>query len=160
MKKKGLLILLLILEIGWLIFIFLRSLKSGEASTWESMVVLRFIRRFFPDASLHFIRKLAHFTEFFILGTLLSLFFATLNALRNKRFRFFVNVASAAAFGLAAAFCDELLQLTSPGRSCQLSDVLLDFSGVLLACLIVSGIIFLMKLSRRSSGRSGPDDKL
>lgn len=70
----------------------------------------------------HFLRKLAHLTEFGILGAELSL----LLHLRGRQSRQgFVNCAFA---GLSAAVIDESLQLIS-SRGSQVQDVLLDFCG-------------------------------
>ena len=70
----------------------------------------------------HWLRKLAHFSEFGLLGVELCLLL-WLN--RQKSVQGFINCAFA---GLAVAVTDEALQLISH-RGSQVQDVLLDFAG-------------------------------
>lgn len=69
------------------------------------------------------IRKLAHFTEFFILGGYLCFLF-------KKKISYL--------FAVLAAFIDETIQIFTPGRSAKILDVLIDSTGALL------GFIFIM----------------
>lgn len=83
------------------------------------------------------LRKLAHFGEFGMLGAELGLLLC-LN--RRQSVQGFVNCAFA---GLAVAVTDEALQLIS-NRGSQVQDVLLDFAGFLtglLLCGLLCGII-------------------
>ena len=85
----------------------------------------------------HWLRKLAHFGEFGLLGAELGLLLC-LN--RRVRPQGFVNCAFT---GLAVAVTDEALQLIS-NRGSQVQDVLLDFAGFLtglLLCGLLCGII-------------------
>ena len=85
----------------------------------------------------HWLRKLAHFGEFGLLGLELCLLL-WLN--RHQSVQGFVNCAFV---GLAAAVTDEALQLIS-NRGSQVQDVLLDFAGFLtglLLCGLLCGII-------------------
>lgn len=66
------------------------------------------------------LRKIAHFTEFAALGACLGWRSGMLHKQKYLPF----------LWGAAAAFGDEGIQLFSPGRSAQLSDVLLDSCGV------------------------------
>jgi len=72
------------------------------------------------------VRKLAHFTEYAVLGALLWLDWRLLG--RD-------GLLLPLGAGLLFAAGDELLQTFIPGRSGELLDVLLDFSGVLAAVL-------------------------
>ena len=84
----------------------------------------------------HWLRKLAHFGEFGLLGAELGLLM-WLN--RRQSVQGFVNCAFA---GLAVAVTDESLQLIS-NRGSQVQDVLLDFAGFLtglLLCGLLCGI--------------------
>lgn len=85
----------------------------------------------------HWLRKLAHFCEFGLLGAELCALM-----LLNRRAcpQSYVNCAFA---GLAVAVTDEALQLIS-NRGSQVQDVLLDFAGFLaglLLCGLLCGII-------------------
>ena len=77
----------------------------------------------------HWLRKLAHFGEFGLLGAeLCTLLFLN----RRARPQGFVNCAFA---GLAVAVTDEALQLIS-NRGSQVQDILLDFAGFLAGLLL------------------------
>ena len=66
-------LILLLLTLGWLIFIFSNSLQSGAESGAQSKRLLRFLQDLFRsmgyqgELSEHVLRKLAHFGEFAIL---------------------------------------------------------------------------------------------
>ena len=79
----------------------------------------------------HWLRKLAHFGEFGMLGAELGLLLC-LN--RRQSVQGFVNCAFA---GLAVAVTDEALQLIS-NRGSQVQDILLDFAGFLAGLLLWS----------------------
>ena len=147
-KEKGIRALLLAVLMLWTVFIFARSLKSADDSTMESAFFLDLVRRFIPSASMYFVRKLAHFTEFFVLGCLSSAFFQRIAGEKKKPLA--AGAAAASCYGLAAAVTDELLQLSSPGRSCQVSDMLLDLSGVLAAAVLSALLLFFIRRRQRS----------
>ena len=84
----------------------------------------------------HWLRKLAHFGEFGLLGAeLCTLLFLN----RRARPQGFVNCAFA---GLAVAVTDEALQLISH-RGSQVQDVLLDFAGFL-AGFLLCGLVWML----------------
>ena len=121
------------LTLGMLAFIWGHSLMNASASASESETVLHWtlsLGSFLPGLAylnIYAIRKLAHQTEFALLGLLLRLTGGTFQPPRGPRWAFFC--------GALAAALDETLQLLSPGRSAQVSDVLLDSLGVLAAIL-------------------------
>lgn len=78
-------------------------------------------------------RKLAHFSEFFILAVEI---FLLLISLKRQPLETLVFTL---LFGLFSAVLDEILQVFS-GRGSSLVDVFIDFSGVVSACLIVFGL--------------------
>ena len=134
MKKSWKPALSLTLTALWLCFIYARSAQNAAVSHEESVSVLTLLLRLAPSLTLHTVRKLAHFTEFFILGGLLWLDWRLLE--RGK-------VLLPLGAGLLFAAGDELLQCFVPGRSGELADVLLDFCGVAaavgLGCLLRRG---------------------
>ena len=84
----------------------------------------------------HWLRKLAHFVEFGLLGAeLCTLLFLN----RRARPQGFVNCAFA---GLAVAVTDEALQLIS-NRGSQVQDVMLDFAGFL-AGFLLCGLVWML----------------
>lgn len=122
-------------------FIWLHSLASADESGQESAEVLNFlnmiIAKLHIDSNLtdYVVRKLAHFLEFTAFGASLS---ATFIAYKSELVRQIPNMLF---LMLAVPVTDEALQYFSPGRSPQISDVLLDFSGCI-AGLIFTALVF------------------
>ena len=77
----------------------------------------------------HSLRKLAHFCEFAILGGLWCCTFAAFHV-GNRTATGYILL-----FCLFTAVADEYVQFFTPGRSSQVRDVLLDFSGAFCAWL-------------------------
>lgn len=119
-----------------LLLIFSRSAKTASESSAESTWVLELVKRLIPGVGMKLIRKLAHFTEYFILGVLLWL---DCCLLQKSRWILPLGV------GLAVASADEFFQTFIPGRSGQLTDVLIDGSGVLFAV----ALLYLLAWARR-----------
>ncbi|MBQ8894615.1 MAG: VanZ family protein [Clostridia bacterium] len=144
MKRKRLIILLVLLVLAVTAFIFSNSLKGAEASNRDSDSIIALIqplveRLFGQGAADHLnyaVRKSAHVVEFALLGVLVScLVLALKKSLRGYEF----------FYALAVAVVDEFIQ-SFTGRTSQIKDVLIDFSGALLGF----GIVFLItKLQKR-----------
>ena len=127
----------------WLWFIFARSAQPAEQSGAESAFFLECLRRFFPFLTDHIVRKLAHFTEYCILGLLLH---------ADRRLIGKGPVLLPIGFGVAAALVDELLiQIHTPGRSGELRDVLLDTAGVVTAV----GVCLLLRRRKERAAHGG-----
>ena len=126
-----------------IIFIFSNSLTAAEQSDKESGYVLINIENilsFFKipvTLTVNFVRKAAHFVEFFTLGVMLCI------TIFYYRFNQKQSVIFTPIIGLSVSITDELLQLKTKGRSASIFDVLLDFSGVLCALIIISFIIYI-----------------
>ena len=69
---------------------------------------------------MHLVRKLAHFTEFAVLGLLAGMLF-------GGRCR---HLLAGLLFSAITALCDETIQLFAAGRSGRIQDVRLDIAGV------------------------------
>lgn len=123
MNKKRL-VLCLALAL-WILFIFGHSLRPAAASTQESDGVRRLlsllVRR---ELSSFFVRKLAHFVEFWVLGALAACLFAAGQKKRPLSVLFY-----SAVLGMTIALCDETIQLFVAGRDGRILDVWLDFAG-------------------------------
>ena len=78
----------------------------------------------------HLVRKLAHFTEFALLGAL------ALNAARHLQLRH--PLALSWAFSVLYAASDEIHQLFVPGRAGMITDVCIDSCGALLGVLLLA----------------------
>lgn len=95
----------------------------------------------------HWLRKLAHFGEFGLLGAELC---ALMLLNRRAQLQGFVNCAFA---GLLAAVTDEALQLIS-NRGSQVQDVLLDFAGFLSGLLLCALLCLAAERGRKK--KAGP----
>ena len=125
--------------LGCIVFIFSNSMKIASVSTVSSGRVLTLLqaalRRLGHPALAqrltdHIVRKLAHFCEYALEGFLLTL------CLRVYTRHFFVHISWPILGGLLTALTDETIQMFSDGRSSQLTDVWLDFSGVMAGILV------------------------
>ena len=150
MKRKLLFrFVFLVLSIAILIFIFNMSSANADKSTKVSGKFIEKMAEIFIDdyknldvnhkilfvkSMQHFVRKLAHFSIFFALGFCVNGFVCTFNL------SFFRRILFSSVFCLFYAIIDEIHQTFVPGRSGQVSDVLLDFTGSVLG-------IFLMVVS-------------
>ena len=133
----------LALTVYWCFFIWHFSLASAGESAATSGRFLNAFNDALESIGSDFrfsgtmVRKIAHFTEFFVLGFLCSL------TLRLHRFSHAFLITLPAVFTVAGI--DELLQFTSPGRGPSFLDVLLDTSGGIcgaLAFTLLTVLIF------------------
>jgi len=122
--------------ICWMGFILSKSLEDAEKSSASSQgvveVIEEAIQKIEPDFEIsnHFVRKLAHFVEFFILGFIFTLSYYIV--LRDYKYHLCLSLL----FGLLFSLIDESFQLLSFGRSAAINDVWLDFSAVITSVLI------------------------
>ena len=137
MKAKNAVLTFLILAL--IVFIWGNSCLPPSQSDGISYGVLSVIAKLLPsslsseDAN-HIIRKIAHFSEFFILGALLCLRFSKDADCALISF----------ALALSAAITDETIQIFT-GRGPSLFDVLIDSSGAAFAITLVSLILLLKR---------------
>ena len=117
-------------------FAFVHSLMSGYISSKESAGVLAFINSilkvFGAELSEHILRKLAHFSEYTVIGMLLTSCAYSFD--RFKPYRYIVYVLFT---GMSTAFIDETIQLFSEDRAGMITDVWIDFSGVILGTAVM-----------------------
>ncbi len=126
MKKRKFCIWLF-LSLLWMALIFLHSAMPAGISNAESRGLLAVLQTVFPWLTHHLLRKIGHFTEFAILGVLLT------GTFRNaKNFTLFQPLGLC----LLTAVCDETLQLFVAGRSGNLRDVWIDFAGAVFGTLL------------------------
>ncbi len=146
MKKKNVSfervnVLLLLLDLLILVFIFSHSIATADLSSNESGFVrnlLNFLLN--TELSEHIVRKIAHFTEFFAFGfcTSMTVFSFNKNILTGTFLKLFACLSS--------AVLDEFLQLSSDGRSGQVTDIILDFGGSLAGIVMsIIAVIIYMK---------------
>ena len=144
MKKKTVYIILFCLI---LCFIWGNSILSREVSG----AISHFIADIFggeqgaTDEGHHFVRKLAHFTEFAALGAVYWLLSGEYTSDRAKR------IFSAAFVGVFVPICDETLQIFS-GRGPALTDVWIDVFGYSTGTCAVALAVYL--ISKRVKNRA------
>ena len=130
--------------VGCIVFIFSNSMQVAQVSEGASGRVLGMLQGILrhlgmPGAAdrltMHIVRKLAHFCEYMLEGFLLML------CLRVYTRHFFKHVSWPILGGLLTALTDETIQLYVPGRSGQVTDVWIDFSGVMMGLFV--GLVLL-----------------
>ena len=95
----------------------------------------------------HLVRKLAHFTEYAVLGALLLLLTAVGFRVRLQ------TVVNCLFFLMAAALTDETIQIFT-GRGPQIQDVWLDFAGGFTGLLVMLALWALLRRAFRSRRRA------
>ena len=144
MKKKSCWILVGLM----VIFIFSNSAASASTSNGMSLTVSEWVRPVLNTVGLHpetdflnfVIRKLAHFSEYALLGVLIGL------AYRLQPWSWMKGKVALLPFFIIPVL-DENLQRFSSGRSCELRDMLIDSAGMAVGMILV--IALLMILSNR-----------
>lgn len=137
MQKKTHSIVIAIFLLGticFILFIYSNSMQTGTDSSALSKAVVEFLQSMGINLSELFVRKLAHFLEYFVLGLLLSV------DIRLITQNWWARIFAPLFCGLLIPVFDESIQLLTPGRSGEVRDVLLDFSGV------VTGLIWMTLL--------------
>ena len=130
------------------IFIFSNSAASASTSNGMSLTVSEWVRPVLNTVGLHpetdflnfVIRKLAHFSEYALLGVLIGL------AYRLQPWSWMKGKVALLPFFIIPVL-DENLQRFSSGRSCELRDMLIDSAGMAVGMMLV--IALLMILSNR-----------
>lgn len=153
MKKNILRAILVILLLGTFYMIFGFSSQDGEESSGVSRKVtetltsnskkIQNLEKKQKQLKLkeieHFVRKLAHFSIYTLVGTLLMALMSTYEIKQRNR------IVTSLITGIIYASSDEIHQSFTPGRSPMITDVLIDTLGV---CLGISIIIFIIRIYR------------
>ena len=145
--KRRIFILLIVLTV---IFIWGQSLMSQKQSGAESEAVKSFLEKIFifenpiTDFILKYVRKVAHFTEFGILGLEMTLFtfICTLLSPRDKAYLL--------VFGPLVAIIDETIQKFT-GRGSAFLDVIIDSAGYFTLVLITALVCVIIKNSKKGN---------
>ena len=138
---KRLWMLLLIANIA---FIWGNSMLPGSESQQLSDGFLRwlgFLLEPLGEYASLVLRKAAHFSEFACLGVLLAGAFRAWGR---------TPVLPAALWGLLSACVDETIQIFSPGRASRLTDVWIDFAGILTGIFLLHLGHILWKKTRKT----------
>lgn len=135
----------LILALAWTAMIFGFSLQSANESNVSSNFVLDLLATYFPVLkepqvmmmAIVAIRKLAHFTEYAVLGLLVA------KAQRDTTWDKLLLL------GCLVPIIDETIQIFVPGRSGSPVDMLIDLSGYLTGLLIMGSLVVLLRLIKK-----------
>ena len=132
-------IISLILVVIWMIFIFVMSSFDGNESSSQSNFVVNFIVYIFNISNIDvvslIIRKLAHFTEYLILGILVC------NMIRCYDKKYYLAIIICIIYAVS----DEVHQVFVPGRSPQIYDILIDVFGCLSGIILFNMFIKIKK---------------
>lgn len=141
-----------------LIFAF-SAQKAEQSDNTSTGVIEVLVKLFYPgfetlseekqqavvDSLQFVVRKAAHMTEFASLGVLLCAFAFTF----GEKFRIFLF---AFLFGIFYAGTDEIHQLFVEGRSCQITDVLVDGCGVIIGMTVFYFVVkMIVKIRQKRS---------
>ena len=148
--KKRIAIIFLIVAAGCVLGMFYFSNQNGDRSNGISEDIVLHILNLLsisPDSSIKVmdlanfvIRKLAHFSEYTVLGIGLC-------GLMRVLVKRYWGIA-AIVLGAVLASLDEFHQLFIPGRSAMVSDVVIDICGVVVGSIIFTLIILLQEKKR------------
>lgn len=140
--------IIMILLLGTFFIIFGFSSQDGEESGNLSSEITRFMLERLPIENNELIlkrtesviRKIAHFSIYALVGFLLMTLISTYPVKENKRILISLGV------GILYATSDEIHQAFVPGRSPQITDVVLDTIGVLVGIILLLIIIQICKI--------------
>lgn len=145
MNKNIIRVLLIVLLIVTFVRIFCFSSQDGEESSAVSRKVTTAVtqnvkkiqdmdskqRELTLDKIEHFIRKIAHFSIYTLVGILMMALMSTYDISKRKQILISIFI------GMMYATSDEIHQYFVPERTALFTDVLIDTTGVCLGALIV-----------------------
>ena len=151
--KKRIAITFLIVAAGCVLGMFYFSNQNGDTSHGLSYDIVLHILKWLsidPNETItamdlcdFVVRKIAHFTEYTVLGIGLC-------GLMRVLVKRYWGIA-AIVLGAVLASLDEFHQLFIPGRSAMVSDVVIDTCGVVVGSIIFTLIILLQEKKRWNS---------
>ena len=148
MSRRVWQIICIAITVGITLFIFAHSASPAADSSGASRGVYATVCRIFEFFGGEFplthkeFRKLAHFIEFSALGFMLVM------TTRSFTARVAKNLCAPLFAGLMVSVIDETIQLYYPGRSGEVRDVLIDFSGVLFGVILA---LIVLRITKKKS---------
>lgn len=133
-----------VLVIVWMILVFAFSSQNGEESQKTSGYVteriIKIVTEVKPDVEpekieedISFVvRKMAHFSIYFVGGILIFNFLGTFSMKLKK------TILLTIIFGSLYAISDEMHQLFISDRAGQIRDILIDSAGVMIATFLIA----------------------
>lgn len=153
--KKLSAFLLTLMAAAIMILIFGFSSQGGTQSSGVSLKVTRLLCRMiffdygnisgterqFLVSQLHgFVRKLAHFTIYMLLGAV----FYLLSLVTERKLKKIGNWGTALLFSFIYASADEIHQHFTPGRAMRFTDVIIDSCGALTGIIAIRILILVV----------------
>lgn len=149
-KHRFLTVLFTVLSVAVLCFIYSQSILSGEESGDLSRRIVALIKPILDPGNViaeevfhHFVRKLAHFSEFAALGCCVNAAFISYSSITVRKF-----ISLPLLLTLLAAVGDEFLQYFT-GRGSMVTDVVIDYAGALFG-IGVAALISHITLRKKS----------
>lgn len=148
-----------VLSVMVMIGIFLFSAKNGEQSTNQSLkvgmtigkITVKDFEKLPEKEQISFakridliVRKSAHFTEYMLLGIMLTGFYTGI-----RKLKLWKQMLAAWLTGTLYACTDEFHQIFVPGRAGRMFDVMIDSSGVLTGVLLMTLCLLIIRLIRK-----------
>ena len=149
----------ILLTVSVMLVIFLMSAQNASVSSNTSGSLIAFFAKIITPnfnslsveqqaqiiSSYQFVvRKMAHFTIYLCLGLATSVFTLTLEKIKR-----FWRYSLSAFISLIYAISDEIHQLYVPGRVGAVTDVLIDFSGVLTGLILLFLLLTIIKTIKK-----------
>lgn len=137
-------VLFTLVLVAWVAFIFSNSLQIGSVSSGVSGRVLAIIKTALKNIGWenaanriteHLVRKLGHYCEYTLEGFILMM------CVRVYTSRYMRYLSWPMLGGLLTGLADETIQLSTSGRSSLVTDVWIDFAGVLSG--MIAGLLVL-----------------
>lgn len=144
-KKTG--YFFLILAILSTVFIFSNSMQTATQSDNISNAFVAFIIEVLnlkTENLTIIVRKSAHMIEFFIQSVLMGL------CAKYLFYHYKKYISTTLLLSLITAVTDETIQLFYEGRSGQVTDIIIDFSGAVLGVVFCIFILFITKRKKGS----------
>lgn len=139
---------------AFVLLIFSQSMLPAELSSGESTYALTFVGSLLDKAGIpgvalteHLIRKSAHFMEY---ATFAVLFTICMNVYRYDGEKKWLRILSACVI---VPFIDESIQLFTPGRSSQVTDIWIDIAGAVTGILIITIICVIKNTTSKKMTR-------
>lgn len=137
MKK----VISIILVILWMLLIFSMSSFNGTESNNQSGFIVNIISNILNINNLEnlsfIIRKIAHFTEYLILGILVA------NMIKQYNKKWYITIIICILY----ATSDEFHQILTPGRTFKIFDIIIDSFGSITGLILfnIKNIIYKIK---------------
>ena len=143
MKKKTRIILAILIIIWAVVVFYFSNQESDDSSEFSFKFTSLFIKNEeLTEIIEPYFRKIAHFIEYMIGGSLFTLLFITYD-LKDEKVIF-----NSISLGIWYAALDEIHQSMVPGRAGRIVDVYLDSLGIATGCILILIIVKIKSMKK------------